>query len=132
MNQDILDSLDFFSNLTQKTLSAFHLTGLKNDLYEEIKLLEELLNKSKKRKLVKVKIKGPDIYTRYFSDGFIDEVPFEDLQKESFKNLSTDLLKIESILNRDFSPILSLRLGNEIIECEFKPIDKPIEKLFFI
>lgn len=55
MNEEILNNLNFFSNLTQKTLSAFHLTASDEGI-EDAKLLEDLLLKSRKRKLVKVEM----------------------------------------------------------------------------
>lgn len=132
MNEEVLDSLDFFSNLTQRTLSAFHLTVADDDLYEEIKLLENILINSRKRKLVNAKVSGQGYVDRFFSDGYQDNVLLSDIMKPSYINLTPELSKIDSLLNRDFVPILSLRLGRNIIVSDFKEIKSPIEKIFFI
>nr|CAC08227.1 putative RNA-polymerase subunit [Schwanniomyces etchellsii] len=131
MNEEILNNLNFFSNLTQKTLSAFHLTASDEGI-EDAKLLEDLLLKSRKRKLVKVEIISSNLYKRYFSDDFTDIVEFDNLTLPSYITKSTETLKIDKILNKPYSPILTLRLGNDIKTIDFKPIETPIEKLFFI
>lgn len=132
MNKDILDNLDFFSNLTQKTLSAFHLSGTENDIYNEVKSLEDLLRNSRKRKLIKVEVLGSDSFKRYFSDDFTDIVSFNNLNSPSYTELSEEFAHIDILLNKKYSPILSLRLGKEIVTTDFIEISSPIEKIFFI
>lgn len=131
MLNEIVDNLEFFSELTQKSLSAFHLTA-SDESYEDSKYLKNLISKNRKRVLVKIEIKGSNSYKRYFSDGFSDIVNYENIKSPSHVPLSEEAERINNILLIDYAPILTLKLGREIKENDWKDIESPIEKLFFI
>lgn len=132
MNNEILDNLNYFSELTQRTLSAFHLTGTEDSLNEDIVKINNLLKKSRKRKLISVDKTNNNKFVRYFEDGFSDIVELEHISDECFIELDEEYIRIDEILNKTFTPINSLRLGNEIIQTDFISISKPSEIIFFI
>lgn len=132
MNNEILDNLNYFSELTQRTLSAFHLTGTEDSLNEDILKINNLLKKSRKRKIISVDKTNNNKFVRHFEDGFSDIVDLEHISDECFIELDEEYIRIDEILNKTLTPINSLRLGNEIIQTDFISISKPSEIIFFI
>lgn len=132
MNNEILDNLNYFSELTQRTLSAFHLTGTEDSLNEDILKIINLLKKSRKRKIISVDKTNNNRFVRHFEDGFSDIVDLEHISDECFIELDEEYIRIDEILNKTLTPINSLRLGNEIIQTDFISIYKPSEIIFFI
>lgn len=132
MNNEILDNLNYFSELTQRTLSAFHLTGTEDSLNEDILKINNLLKKSRKRKIISVDKTNNNKFVRHFEDGFSDVVDLEHISDECFIDLDEEYIRIDKILNKTLTPINSLRLGNEIIQTDFISISKPSEIIFFI
>lgn len=123
---EILENLDYFSSLTQETLSAFHFSGIDSSLYEDIEDLKKTLLKTKHRVLITASWNSETKkYKRVFQDGFVDEVDESDLRTPSV--FSDTPLSIK--LSEKPSPIYSIKMG-ELIYVNQKDITSVLEKLF--
>lgn len=131
MNQNILNSLDYFSVLTQRTLSAFHLSGTNDSLSDDMDEIKRFITKSKVRKLITV-IQEGDKYKRFFEDGYVDYVDLENIITPSYFEIKEEHKMIENALMAEVTPIVSLKLDNDIICVDNKSIEKPSEKIFFM
>lgn len=124
---EILDNLNFFSKITQDTLSAFHFTGIDSEIYKNIEELKRAVI-SKKTRVLKTMTYNPETntYKRIFTDDYEDEVSERDINSLSFLPMNETLLEK---LNKNPSPISSIRLNN-ISTSEPKPISNILEQLF--
>lgn len=131
-NSEILECMDLFSGLTQRTLSAFHLSDTENTLEDEMNMIK-MIKKAKTRRLITAEKNDDGTYTRFFEDNHTDIVEIDDIKKESYVELPEEIKKIENWLRKDITPIQSLRLGSKIILTDgFKEIETPSEKIFFM
>nr|WOL75528.1 accessory subunit of RNA polymerase [Saccharomycopsis selenospora] len=127
MKQDLVDNLNYFSNITQQTLSAFHISGLDNDLYKDIEELKRSVNNSNQKTLKTVKFNSKtNKYIRYFEDDSTDEVEEDEVLDPVYYKES----EISKKLSHKPSPIMSIKLSklhvtkdNEINTC--------LEQMFF-
>lgn len=127
MREDLLDNLEFFSNITQETLSAFHISGVDSDLYENVQELKRAITKSTTRKLKNiVHDKENNKYIRYFTDGFVDKVDDTDVNTPSHYENS----EIFKRLVHKPNPITSIKLG-KIETIRNRNVHSTIERLFF-
>ena len=76
---NILENLNYFSELTLRTLSAFHISGTDDNLISEIDDIKRFITKSKVKKLIKVENLSNNKFKRYFSDNSIDIVDEENI-----------------------------------------------------
>ena len=129
MSKEILDGFNFFSDITQRTLSAFHLSATEDGTVEDINEMRKIL--VNKRKLVTC-VKEGVLYRRIFSDGYEDVVEFKNIKDECEIEISTEFNKIKERINGDNKSEISKLKEGEINECEFKEIDKLGEKIFFM
>jgi len=130
---NIQKNLDYFKSLTQRTLSAFHVSGTEDSLIDEIAVLKRILNNVKYKTLVTIEfIENENKYKKIFSDNSFEICEEEELLTPSLYEIDEEFNLIIEALNRDITPILSLRLGNNIIEVENKPITEISEKIFFL
>ena len=122
----ILDNLNYFSNITQDTLSAFHFSGIDSELYETIEELKRALLNKKERTL-KTVIYENKKYKRIFTDGHFDIVDENKLFEPSLYKQNVELL---SKLNKKPTPLTSIKLGE--IKCTSSPvkISNIVEELF--
>lgn len=128
-NQEILAGLKFFAELTQRTLSAFHLSATNDGLEEDIDELKRLF--TNKRKLITC-VEENGEFRRIFEDGYEDVVPFEGIAEPSFFDISSDLKKIGDVINNNnFNSIAMLKKA-DISITEFKPIETASERIFFM
>lgn len=133
MNNEVIENLNYFSELTQRTLSAFHLAATEDNLDEDMSYISMLVNNSIKKKIVNFEINDDGTFTRIFSDGTKDIVSLSDINKQSTINFNDDYIKIRSILDKQITPITSIKLDKNIsITSDFKTIDKPSERIFFL
>lgn len=132
MNEDILNNLNYFSEVTQRTLSAFHTFGSDASLIDEINSIKRFITNAKVKKLVKVKRIENEKFIRYFSDNSSDIVDLEDLSKPAYYENKYDFSVIEKALSQDINPISSLKLSNSIEHIKNKKIEKPSEIIFFM
>lgn len=124
--KELKDNLDFFSTITQSTLSAFHISGVDNDLYENIESLKRCANNIKIKTLITIEKTDQNNFKRIFSDGSEDIVTEENILEPSLYENSL----INDKLNIIPDPITSIKL-NKIIKINNKKISTPIEKMFF-
>lgn len=133
-NSDLIkQNLDFFSELTQRTLSDFHVTNTSESLTNEIDEVKRFLTKAKFKKLWKVEESKENIdnIILFFKDGTQYEIDADDsLIKEYDKNDEYKL--IDECLSKKRNPITNLRFTNKIENVDFKDIETPGEKIFFM
>lgn len=131
MIPEIIENFEYFSGLTQKTLSAFHISGINNDLSYEIENVKKYLNENKYKIIKNVSKTEDNKYIRYFTDGSSDIVEFEFLEKPVKVNIS-NIDIIDKALSKELNPISSLKYNKTITETYHKEIVTATEKLFFI
>lgn len=130
MNKDILENLNYFSEITQRTLSAFHTFDNTGDLQNEVESLKRFVSNIKVKKLVKAKKLDNDKYQRFFIDGSTDIV--EDILEPAFYTNDFDFSLIEYALAQSLNPINSIKLQNDIENVRDKKIEKASEIIFFM
>nr|WOF72287.1 accessory subunit of RNA polymerase [Saccharomycopsis crataegensis] len=124
--KELKENLDFFSDITQSTLSAFHISGVDNDLYENIENLRRCANNIKTKTLVTIERTDQNIFKRFFTDGTEDEVEEDYVLEPALYEESL----INNKLNITPDPITSIK-SNKIIKINDKKISTPIEHMFF-
>lgn len=125
-------NMRYFSEITQKTLSAFHKAGIDASLLDEITHLKLSLRSKIELKLIDVK-PVDDKYKRIFSNGHTDIVNFLNIMDPVFiDNNSNDFIK--SIIKNEVSPITKMGMSTKIaiINTDRKPINRLSEQLFFM
>lgn len=128
--------MDYFSAVTQNTLSAFHRAGIDTVLSEEIDLLRESF-RSPKPLVLREAIPLPnDLIKRIFTDDSWDEVPAEELYTPKLPEVTlTSQAKtlISHALAQELSPIskLSQARHRHGLSCTRRPITRLSEQLFF-
>lgn len=126
--------MDYFSTLTQMTLSAFHKAGIDSTLDQEISSIKDAVNKNKELKLVDaILMEDKDYVKRIFIDGSEDICLKTELYsvKEACVNiLENDVLKC---LLTEASPVSRMYWSRycKRMKVERKKIDTLSEKLFF-
>lgn len=128
---NIQDVMNFFSELTQKTLSAFHLSNNDDTIYDEVESIKRLLTNVVKKKIVTVTLNDDNTYTRYFIDGTSDNVDFNDVMKVKQWENTSDYQKIKDLLDKPKSNIVNLKLSKDIPLVDWKETETPTEKLMF-
>nr|CAJ57281.1 putative RNA-polymerase subunit [Millerozyma acaciae] len=133
MNHEVIENLNYFSELTQRTLSAFHLAATEDTLDEDMTYISILINNSIKKKIVNFEFNNDGTFTRIFSDGTRDNVTLSNINNQSTITFNDDYIKIRNILDKQITPITSIKLDKNIkITDDFKSIEKPSEKIFFL
>lgn len=127
----IKDNLDYFSDLTQRTLSAFHISGTDITLIDEITQIKKYLNNYNTRILVTIEKIDNNTFKRIFMDSHEDIVTLNELESPSYYEDNTIKI-INNALSTELSPIVNLRYGKKIKLVEKKPIESISEYLFFI
>lgn len=127
--EDIQNNLDYFSELTQRTLSAFHISGTDVSLINEIQQVKRYVANYKSRILITVE-EHEGKYKRFFHDGFEDIVDKAHIKKPSYYE-DEGIRIIEEGLNRKLGPITAIKYG-DIDTSPRKPIELISERLFFI
>lgn len=128
---NILENLNYFSEVTQRTLSAFHISGTDDNLISEIDDIKRFVSKSKLKKLIKIEKISNNKFKRYFSDNSFDIVDEENIMSPSYYQ-TRDYEIIEKALSQTVTPISSIKLNNNIILVKDKKIEKPSEIIFFM
>jgi hypothetical protein len=121
-------NLNYFSTLTQKTLSAFHVSGSNSTIDDEIDSIKNINKKYKK--LIDVEIDDDGNYKRYFADGTSDIVPEDMVLKKHAMESNIDPV-VFNALKQQMSPISTIK-SSKIIEVEDKEISRPTEIIFFM
>lgn len=127
----ILENLNYFSEVTQRTLSAFHISGTEDDLTSEIDDIKRFITKSKVKKLIKVENLSNNKFKRYFSDNSTDIVNEENIMSPAYYQ-TKDYEIIEKALSQTITPVSSIKLNNNIMLTRNKKIEKPSEIIFFM
>lgn len=128
---NILENLNYFSEVTQRTLSAFHISGTDDTLISEIDDIKRFITKSKIKKLVKVEKLSSNNFKRYFSDDSYDIVNEENIMTPAYYQ-TKDYEIIEKALSQTITPVSSIKLDNNIMLIKNKKIEKPSEIIFFM
>ena len=131
MIPEILTNLEFFSSLTQRTLSAFHLSGTDETLELDINSLKKYLTTTKHKVIKTVNKIENDKYLRIFTDDSTDIVKFKDLNKPCLTTMPLIPI-IDKALDLTYNPISHIKYGSSIIETHNKKIESSVEYLFFI
>jgi hypothetical protein len=141
----IKENLDFFSELTQRTLSAFHTQGpsIENDedlentklgetsLDEEIATLKRFITNSNVKKIRKIDRVGQD-YIILFTDGSKHTCKYTSELYSNFEYDKTDKFDVvEKAFSSKISSVTSIRLGNDIKVAKDQSISRPSERIFF-
>lgn len=132
MNENIISNLNYFSEITQRTLSAFHFSGTDSTLEDEVEELKRFVSKNRFKKLIKIDILDDNRYCRHFSDGSKDIVDEEDINTKVAYEKNELFEVIDRALSKDISPIMSIKLSRNIQLVENKKIENPSEKIFFL
>ncbi|AOA65365.1 GQ67_03002T0 (plasmid) [Komagataella phaffii] len=130
MNQDILDNLEYFSEVTQKTLSAFHVSGTDVTLVEEMEEIKRFVTNAKTKKVLTIQYEGKK-FKRIFTDGSFDIVEESRIMEPAYYT-SKGYTLIEKALSQKMSPVACIKGNNKIEKIPFKEIEKPSEKIFFM
>lgn len=129
---NIQKNLDYFKTLTQRTLSAFHLSGTEESYIDEIAILKRIIHNVKYKTLVTIEPLENNKIKKIFSDSSFEICTEDDILNPSLYVFDDEFNIIIDALNRNITPILSLRLGNEIILVDNKEIKEISEKIFFL
>lgn len=132
MNDNILKNLEYFSEVTQRTLSAFHVSGTDDSLVEEMESIRRFITNARTKKLVSIEREG-NKFKRYFTDGSSDLVDFENISEPTYyEDDKFDFSIIENAMKQTISPISTLKVGNNIELVKDKKIERASEIIFFM
>lgn len=129
-----MESLSYFSGITQRTLSAFHKAGIDATLLDEMDDLKNYLNKPKPRVLRDAIPVDEKHYQRFFEDGYTDIVSHYQLYQPVYypKDQSSEVAKF---IHDEITPIskmgISIKLSN-INTSSKRNIKRPTETIFFL
>lgn len=129
----INDNIDYFSDLTQRTLSAFHLSGTESTLDSEIAAIKRFITNSKYKRIYSIEESEDSKYvTRFFTDGSSDVVKCTDVLTPAHYTIDALHEPIAEFLEMELTPIIDLKLSSNINTSDFKKIERYSEKIFFI
>lgn len=128
--------MDYFSEVTQSTLSAFHKAGIDTVINEEIDLLKQSFRTSRALVLKDAIPLQDNLIKRIFVDDSSDVVAPENLYtpKMVAVNLESKAnIILSTALGGELSPIskLSQAKHRHTLECDRRPINRISEQLFF-
>lgn len=126
------NNLEYFSKLTQRTLSAFHVVDKEDNIFDEIEGLKRIINKTIIKKLVKVEELENKLFIKTYSDGSQETVEEKDIETPCFYDYNElDYSIIKEALLTQASPITNMKL-NKFNENARKAIERPSEIIFFM
>lgn len=129
--KDMKEVMDKFSELTQQTLSLFHLTGTDSEIDSEMEEIIRILQNKRNKKIISAISNKDGSFTRIFEDGSTDECKFEDIKKEVCFKVGEENQEIINILNKEGTPLALIR-NSKIKLVENKKIESAVERMFFM
>jgi hypothetical protein len=127
--------LEFFSELTQTTLSAFHKGGTTTELNDDIADLKRFITHAKYKQIARIDPVPTSVnqVTLVFTDGstkVVDQSENMISHKHEYEhNPQFDIIK--TALEQEMSPITALKLSKEIKLVDHAPIKRASERIFF-
>jgi hypothetical protein len=127
------ESLLYFSEITQRTLSAFHRAGIDASLLDEIDIIKSQIVSPKPLILKNAVLVEDKKYIRYFEGGYSDVVNFEDIFRDVYKSSDSEISELANLLNGEISAVSKMGVSKKLatININRKKIEKPTECIFF-